>query len=67
MTFTFEQFLPSCHLRVIPVLDFEPGRPLMFRDVVPKAVFRYDPLQVHLADALVLDVFDVQHSGRGSL
>ena len=52
MTFTFEQFLSSCHLRVIPVLDFEPGRPFVLRDVVPKAVLRYNPLQVHLTDAL---------------
>ena len=47
MTFTFEQFLPSCHLRIIPVVNLEPRRALVLRDVVPKAVLRYDPLQVH--------------------
>jgi hypothetical protein len=52
MTFTFEQFLSSCHLRVIPVLDLEPRRPFVLGDVVPKAVLRYNPLQVHLTDAL---------------
>ena len=69
MTFTLEQFLPSCHLRVIPILDLEPRRSLVFRDVVPKAVLRNDALQIHLADPLeqrrpvLLDVFDVPHSG----
>jgi hypothetical protein len=68
MTFTFEQLLPPRHLRVIPVLDLEPRRPFVFGDIVPKAVLRYNPLQVHSTDPFeqrrpaLLYMFDVPHS-----
>ena len=68
MSFTFEQLLPPRHLRIISVLDLEPGRALVFGDVVPKTVLRYNPLQVHSTDPLeqcrpvLLYMFDVSHS-----
>ena len=52
MPFPFKQFFAALHLTVVTIPDLEPRRSLRLRDVVPKAVLRYDPLQVHFADAL---------------
>jgi hypothetical protein len=52
MTVTFEQFLPSCHLRVVPVLDFEPRRSLRLCDVWTGAMLCDYSLQIQFADAL---------------
>jgi len=66
MTFTFEQFLPSRHLRVIPVLNLEPGRAL--RRVRRETVLGNDALKIHPTDPLeqcrpvLLYMFDVTHS-----
>ena len=52
MAFSVEQLLASYALGVAAILDLEPRRSLPLRDVISKAVLRYDALQVHLAHPL---------------
>jgi hypothetical protein len=68
MAFALEQLLAACHLGVISILDLEPRRSLS--RVRSEAMLGHDALKIHLAHtlkqrrAVLLDVFDVTHSGR---
>ena len=73
MALPVEQLLASNALRVAAILNLEPCRSFPLRDVISKTVLRHNSFQVHLTDplkqrrAVLLDVFNVSHSGRRDL